>query len=127
MPQPISEVFQKRIPIVKITDEIRQATVDGDSEAAPPVVALETAIYTHGFPYPDNITLASHLESLVRVNGGIPATIGILNGVARIGFESEELIELCSSAGKSTTMKVSTRDLPYISGLVSFFHKLSRP
>lgn len=124
-PQPRGEVFQKRFSTVKISDEIRQATADGDSEATSPVVALETAIYTHGFPYPDNIALASRLESLVRLNGGIPATIGILNGVARIGFESEELIELCSSAGKSTTMKVSTRDLPYICGLSFTGHKLN--
>jgi len=72
-----------------------------------------------GFPYPDNIVLASHLESVVRLNGGIPATIGVLNGVARIGLESEELIQLCSSAGKADTMKVSTRDLSYICGLVN--------
>jgi len=71
-----------------------------------------------GFPYPDNIALASHLESIVRLNGGIPATIGVLNGVARIGLESEELIQLCSSAGRADTMKVSTRDLSYICGLV---------
>ena len=53
------------------------------------------------------------------MNGGIPATIGVLNGLARVGFRSEELIELCSSAGKAETMKVSTRDLSYICGLVN--------
>jgi len=73
-----------------------------------------------GFPYPDNIALASHLESVVRLNGGIPATIGVLNGVACIGLESEELIQLCSSTGKADTMKVSTRDLSYTCGLVRY-------
>ena len=71
-----------------------------------------------GFPYPENVALSSHLESLVRVNGGIPATIGVLNGIARVGMQAEELIELVSSAGRSDTMKVSRRDLGYISGLV---------
>lgn len=71
-----------------------------------------------GFPYPENVALSSHLESLVRVNGGIPATIGVLNGVARVGMQAEELIELVSKAGKSETMKVSRRDLGFISGLV---------
>ena len=71
-----------------------------------------------GFPYPDNATLALRLESIVRENGGIPATIGVLKGIARVGFEPEELTELAASAGKSDTKKVSRRDLGYICGLV---------
>ena len=71
-----------------------------------------------GFPYPENIALSSQLESIVRANGGIPATIGILRGVARIGFQAEELIELLTSAGDKDTIKVSRRDLGYICGLV---------
>jgi pseudouridine-5'-phosphate glycosidase/pseudouridine kinase len=80
---------------------------------------LETTIYTHGFPYPDNVALASDLESVVRVNGGIPATIGILGGVAKVGLAPEEMIQLCAGFGKEGTMKVSRRDLVYITGLVS--------
>jgi pseudouridine-5'-phosphate glycosidase/pseudouridine kinase len=82
-----------------------------------PVVALESTIYTHGFPYPESVALASLLESVVRVNGGIPATIGILNGVARVGLSAEELIELASTAEKKDALKVSRRDLGYICGL----------
>jgi pseudouridine-5'-phosphate glycosidase/pseudouridine kinase len=74
-------------------------------------------IGTPGFPYPDNVALASLLESVVRTNGGVPATIGILDGVARIGMDPEELIRLTSSAGKSTTLKLSRRDLSYVGGL----------
>lgn len=77
-----------------------------------------------GFPRPDNTALATHLESVVRANGGIPATIGVLGGIARVGLSAEELIELTASAGKSTTMKVSRRDLPYILG--SVIHVSSR-
>ena len=54
----------------------------------------------------------------MRSNGGVPATIGILNGIARVGFEPEELIQLAASAGKPETRKVSRRDLSYICGLV---------
>lgn len=82
-----------------------------------PVVALETTIYTHGFPYPENIALASHLESLVRVHGGVPATIGILDGIARVGLEPEELIRLISTAGSKDTWKISRRDLGFTGGL----------
>ncbi|KAI9673924.1 MAG: hypothetical protein M1817_002130 [Caeruleum heppii] len=95
-----------------ISEEVREAL-----HTKKPVVALETTIYTHGFPYPENVGLASHLESAVRVNGGIPATIGVLDGVARVGMSAEELISLTASAGKVTTMKLSRRDLGYICGL----------
>ena len=84
-------------------------------------MALETTIYTHGFPYPDNVALALELEAIVRSNGGIPATIGILDGIARVGLSTEELIALISSAGKPETMKVSRRDIPYIIGMVRIF------
>lgn len=52
------------------------------------------------------------------MHGGIPATIGVLNGVARVGFEPEELIELTASAGSPSTLKISRRDLGYVCGLV---------
>jgi len=83
-----------------------------------PVVALETTIYTHGFPYPDNVSLALDLEKIVRANGAVPATIGIIDGVAKIGLTKDEIERLASSAGNPDTMKVSRRDLPYILGLV---------
>lgn len=101
-------------PFIKVSQEVREAV-----EYQKPVVALETTIYTHGFPYPENVALASHLESLVRANGAIPATVGVLNGIARIGFEVEELIELTASAGKPDTKKISRRDLAFICGLVN--------
>ena len=76
-----------------------------------------------GFPHPENIALASRLESLVRTNGGIPATIGVLNGIAKVGFAADELIELLESAGRFDTRKLSRRDLAYICGLVMFMLK----
>jgi pseudouridylate synthase / pseudouridine kinase len=106
-----------RSKIFKVSQEVEEGVIAGK-----PVVALETTIYTHGFPYPDNMALASHLEMVVRKNGGIPATIGVLHGVARVGLSPEELIELASAAGKKETMKISRRDLPYITGLVGLLH-----
>jgi len=80
-------------------------------------VALESTIYTHGFPYPDNLSLASRLESLVRVNGGVPATVGILQGIARVGMGADELVRLVSATGHNNTMKVSRRDLGFVCAL----------
>jgi pseudouridine-5'-phosphate glycosidase/pseudouridine kinase len=101
-----------RNSLFKVSEEVQDALATGK-----PVVALETTIYTHGFPYPENVALSSHLESLVRVNGGIPATIGILNGQALVGMQPNELIELVSSAGSENTWKISRRDLGFIGGL----------
>ncbi|KYG43161.1 hypothetical protein M433DRAFT_112694 [Acidomyces richmondensis BFW] len=101
----------------KISEEVQQATAENR-----PIVALESTIYTHGFPYPDNLSLATHLESLVRINGGVPATIGILEGVARVGLEAEELIRLLirlvSFDEHSEKLKISRRDLGFACGLV---------
>ena len=71
-----------------------------------------------GFPYPENIALASLLESVVRANGGVPATVGILNGIARVGMNAGEIVELASTAERKTALKVSRRDLGYICGMV---------
>ncbi|ESZ94635.1 hypothetical protein SBOR_4982 [Sclerotinia borealis F-4128] len=98
--------------IFQISEEVKEARVSHK-----PVVALESTIYTHGYSYPDNVKLALDLENVVRLNGGIPATIGILDGVARVGLSNEELIAVASAAGKPETMKVSRRDLPYILGM----------
>ncbi|KAJ5762560.1 uncharacterized protein N7511_005942 [Penicillium nucicola] len=96
----------------RVSEEVRDAVATGK-----PVVSLETTIYTHGFPYPDNIALAALLESVVRANGGVPATIGIVGGVAKVGLNAEEMIELASTAEKKSALKVSRRDLGYICGL----------
>ncbi|KAH8434790.1 pseudouridine-5'-phosphate glycosidase/carbohydrate kinase family protein [Aspergillus melleus] len=97
---------------LNVSEEVRDAVATGK-----PVVALETTIYTHGFPFPESVALAELLESVVRVNGGVPATIGILNGVARVGLSPDELIELASTAESKDALKVSRRDLGYICGL----------
>ena len=95
----------------QVSEEVQQAISEHR-----PVVALETTIYTHGFPYPDNLSLASRLESLVRVNGGVPATIGVLDGVARVGLGSHELVRLVEAGGKPETMKISRRDFGFALG-----------
>lgn len=102
--------------LLQISEEVQDAVRTGK-----PVVALESTIYTHGFPYPDNAALASSLENVVRVNGGIPATIAVMNGLAKVGLSQAELVELASAAGKKETMKLSRRDLGFITGMVGHF------
>ena len=51
-----------------------------------PIVALETAVLTHGLPIPQNIELSLALEDEVRSIGAVPATIGLLQGLLHIGL-----------------------------------------
>ena len=111
---PFRRHFSKDSPYLRVSEEVRQAISENR-----PVVALESTIYTHGFPYPDNIALATHLESVVRSNGGIPATVGILDGVARVGMSTDDITRLAGSSGRSDTLKVSRRDLGFACGLGS--------
>jgi pseudouridine-5'-phosphate glycosidase/pseudouridine kinase len=106
--------LSSKSPFLKISEEVQQALHENR-----PVVALESTIYTHGFPYPENIALASHLESIVRAGGGVPATIGILDGVARVGLTADEVIRLAGASGKPDTLKISRRDLGFACGLGS--------
>ncbi|XP_071272064.1 uncharacterized protein [Salvelinus alpinus] len=75
-----------------------------------PVVALESTIITHGMPYPHNLSTAKAVEAIVRSEGAIPATVGLLQGRVHVGLSSEELDYLARS---KTSLKVSRRDLPY--------------
>ncbi|EPQ64392.1 Bgt-4130 [Blumeria graminis f. sp. tritici] len=97
---------------INVSEEVNTALNEGQ-----PIVALESTIYTHGWPNPDNLRLALHLKDLVRSHGAIPATVGVVNGVATVGLSDEELTILCGAAAKPDTMKISRRDLPYILGM----------
>jgi pseudouridylate synthase len=59
-----------------------------------PVVALETTVVTHGLPRPDGVATALSLEQIIREAGATPATIGIIDGVIRIGLTRSELERL---------------------------------
>jgi pseudouridine-5'-phosphate glycosidase len=63
------------------------------------VVALETTLVTHGLPQPDGLQVAAELERIVIANGAMPATIGILDGVVRVGMTAAELERLAETPG----------------------------
>lgn len=73
-----------------------------------PVVALESTLITHGLPYPINLDTATRAEEAVRLAGGVPATIAVLDGEVRIGLPLSSLEEL---ATRPDTLKASRRDL----------------
>ncbi|TRY24189.1 pseudouridine-5'-phosphate glycosidase [Brevibacillus sp. LEMMJ03] len=88
------------------TEEVRHALENNQ-----PVVALETTIISHGMPYPQNLEMAKEVERIIRDNGAVPATIGIMNGKIKIGLTESELEEFATN---KSVEKVSRRDFPYI-------------
>ncbi len=90
------------LPIV--APEVADALADGR-----PVLACESTILTHGLPRPANLDVARDAEARVRAAGVVPATIGVLDGVARVGLSGAELERLASDPD---VVKLSARDLP---------------
>jgi len=72
-----------------------------------PIVALESTVVTHGLPRPQNLSLARDMETTVREEGAVPATIGVLKGKVRIGMSEADLDDL---ANDPRPRKVSQRD-----------------
>ncbi|MCA1644357.1 MAG: pseudouridine-5'-phosphate glycosidase, partial [Chloroflexi bacterium] len=60
---------------IRLAAEVAEALAWGQ-----PVVALESTLIAHGLPQPDNLALAHELEAIVRAEGGIPATVGMIAG-----------------------------------------------
>jgi len=93
-----------------------------------PVVALESTVVTHGLPrepremsvkfqqavpewqggIPANLSAARSMESVVRSEGAVPATIAVIDGKICVGLSAEQLERL---AGEPKPMKLSVRDL----------------
>ena len=92
---------------IQLTEDVQKAIRSGA-----PVVALESTIISHGMPYPQNYEMALAVESEVRKNGAIPATIAIVNGLPRAGLSETEIESFAKKATQIT--KVSRRDIPIV-------------
>lgn len=89
---------------VVLAAEVADALADGG-----PVVALESTLLAHGLPPGRNREVAEWLESAVRAEGAVPATIAVLGGQARIGLGPGELDRVCDRS--TGLVKLSSRDL----------------
>ena len=85
------------------------AEVDSALSLGRPVVALETTLVSHGFSAGRGLDAALESERRVRQAGATPATIGVLDGVVRVGLDAAELKRF-ADAGPSAR-KVGARDL----------------
>ncbi len=88
---------------VEIRTEVAEALGTGT-----PIVALESTLISHGLPRPDNFELAREAERTVHAEGAVPATVGVIGGVAKVGLEEDDL-KLMATA--ENVPKLSVRDL----------------
>uniref|UniRef100_A0A7V4E5X2 Pseudouridine-5'-phosphate glycosidase n=2 Tax=Thermus tengchongensis TaxID=1214928 RepID=A0A7V4E5X2_9DEIN len=68
------------------------------------LVALESALLTHGLPYPLNLRTAKALEEAVRAEGAIPKTIALVRGEVRLGLSPEEMEALAQGGAEKASL-----------------------
>lgn len=73
-------------PTIDVRPEVARAL-----EAGAAVVALESTVIAHGLPQPRGVEAALGMESAVREEGALPATIAILAGRVCVGLTPEEI------------------------------------
>lgn len=89
-------------PAYKLSEQVARALSLGL-----PVVALESTVITHGLPYPRNLELAREMETEVRREQALPATIALLDGQVKVGVVAKDLERLIEGGD---VHKLSARD-----------------
>jgi pseudouridine-5'-phosphate glycosidase len=95
MPDPLPQFFS-------LSAEVERARQLGS-----PIVALESTVITHGLPRPRNMEVAEAMESAVRSEGAVPATVAVMEGKILVGITSFQLEQL---ANEVEPVKISQRD-----------------
>jgi pseudouridylate synthase len=89
--------------MIQASQEVAEALRTGRA-----VVALESTVLAHGLPRPRNLEVGRALEAEVRAGGAVPATVGVLGGIPRVGLTDAQVAHMASTDG---VLKLSTRDL----------------
>ncbi len=101
----MEKIMQQLSSYIILSDEVQTAL-----QEQRPVAALESTVIAHGLPYPANIEVAQAMEATIRLEGAIPATIGIGDGKIKIGLTLDEITRLGTA---QHVQKVSRRDLAF--------------
>lgn len=91
---------------LELSEEVLAAKENGKA-----IVALESTIISHGMPYPQNLEMANKVETIIRKNNAVPATIALMDGKIKIGLSPQELEAFAKS---ENVAKVSRRDIAVI-------------
>lgn len=63
-------------------------------------------------PYPKNLSTAESVESIIRSQGAVPATVALMHGKVHVGLSATQLAEIADPAiALENKVKVSRRDL----------------
>src|SRR3989304_3056380 len=68
---------------------------------------FDSAVVTHGLPYPANLEAARRMERTIREHGAVPAAVALIGGRVRVGLAEEDLGYLAARG----VVKVGRRDL----------------
>jgi len=89
--------------VLELTEEVARALQEGA-----PLVALETAVFSHGLPRPTALAAAEELEQEVRSAGALPAWVAVVDGKLVVGAPAAVVRRLLEPG----VWKVAERDLP---------------
>jgi len=89
--------------LVRVASDVSSAL-----EGRRPVVAFETTLIAHGFPEGRGAEVAREATERIRAAGAVPAVVGIVDGVVRVGLEDDELDRFAASPD---ARRVGPRDL----------------
>jgi pseudouridine-5'-phosphate glycosidase len=92
--------------MLKLSPDVEEGVETGSA-----LVALESAVISHGLPHPTNLTTARRMEAIIREQGALPATVAVLGGSLRVGLTDAELEHLATA---KHIRKASRRDLPVL-------------
>ena len=73
-----------------------------------PIVAFESALITHGLPYPHSIEVMRRCGDVARDAGAVPAFIALLEGTVIVGVSTTEMSDVVHN---STRARLGVREL----------------
>jgi pseudouridine-5'-phosphate glycosidase len=79
------------------TGRVDTSSIEDAITRKQPIVVLESTVLAHGLPWPENLETAIDMERAVAAAGAVPATIAVIDGVARIGLTRPEIERLARS------------------------------
>ena len=71
------------------------------------LVALESTVFAHGLPRPQNLETAFRIEEIVRDQLAAPRTIGIVRGRIQVGLNEDEIRHLAGAPIQDLVISVA--------------------